>query len=116
MNLDEFRRQLECYRREADEEAASRRDSCVAADRLHALYRRFDAGERGMADQVLAEWVLAEDEGVRFDAFALITDFKIRTAEPAIRVLAQRLALSSTPGAPYELKKIDRILRVLAES
>lgn len=68
-----------------------------------------------MADQVLAEWVLAEDEGVRFDALVMITDFKIWSAEPALRILAQRLAASSTPGASYELKKVERVLRALAE-
>ena len=116
MNLEEFRRQMESYRRDADEEATSLKDSYVALDRLHALYERFDAEERRLADQVLAEWALAEDENKRFDALALITDFKIRSAEPALRVLAQRLATSSAPGAPYELKKIDRILCALAAS
>jgi len=68
-----------------------------------------------MADQVLAEWVLAEDEKVRFDALALIADFKIGSAVPALRTLARRLAWSPAPGAPYELKKVDRILGVLAQ-
>jgi hypothetical protein len=55
----------------------------------------------------------AEDETVRFDALALIDDFRIAKAMPALRALAGRLASSRLPGAPYELLKVDRILRDL---
>jgi hypothetical protein len=75
------------------------------------LYRKFDAEERRMADQVLTEWVLSEDENVRFDALALIDDFKIARAVPALKALAGRLASSRAPGAPHELQKLDRIRR-----
>jgi hypothetical protein len=114
MNLEEFRRQMESYRRDADEEAISLKDSYLALDRLHALYRRLDAEERQMADQVLAEWALAEDEKVRFDALALIADFRIRSAEPALQNLMRRLAASAAPSAPYELSKVNRILAILS--
>lgn len=43
----------------------------------------------------------------------LIDDFKIATSMPALDALAGRLASSSAPGPPYELKKVDRILRDL---
>ena len=110
MTLDEFRLQMESYRRAADEEAMSQKDSYLALDRLHALYQRCDDEERAMADQVLAEWALSDDERVRFDALALIDDFKVATAIPALQKLAERLALSSAPGAPYELRKLKRII------
>lgn len=110
MNLDEFRQQMTSYRRSVDEEAKALKDSYLALDRLHALYRKFDSVERVMADQVLAEWVLLDDEAVRFDALALIDDFKIANATRALKQLASRLALSSAPGAPYELQKVDRII------
>ncbi|MGH8548573.1 MAG: hypothetical protein ACRERU_08245 [Methylococcales bacterium] len=83
--------------------------SYLALDRLHRLYRKFDAEERVMADQVLMEWALSEDENVRFDAL----DFKIGKAMPTLKTPARRLASSSTPGASYELQKVDRILRDL---
>ncbi|MCX7146238.1 MAG: hypothetical protein NT042_08565 [Sulfuritalea sp.] len=115
MNLDEFRHQMESYRRGADEEANALKDSYLALDRLQSLYRRFDAEERVMADQVLADWALSEDENVRFDALALIDDFKIKTAAPALQNLLTRLASLGTPGAPFELQKVNRILGDLSE-
>lgn len=110
MNLDEFRQQMTSYRHSVDEEAKTLKDSYLALDRLHALYRKFDSAERAMADKILAEWALSDDEAVRFDALALIDDFKIAGAAPALKKLATRLASSSAPGAPYELQKVDRII------
>lgn len=109
MNLGKFRDQMESYRRSADEEARSLKDSYHALDRLHALYRSFDEKERDLANQVLGEWVLSEDENLRFDALALIDDFKISEAVTTLRLLVERLAASSAPGAPFELQKVDRI-------
>ena len=51
---------------------------------------------------------------MRFDAIALINDFKIVSAIPALQKLAERLMLSDTPGAPYEIKKIRRVIGSLA--
>jgi hypothetical protein len=113
MNLYEFRQEMESYRRSVDEEARALKHSYLALEKLHALYRRFDAVERRMADQVLAEWALSDDEGLRFDALALIDDFKVTTAAAALQLLAGRLALSTAPGAPYELERVDRILEDL---
>ncbi len=115
MNLEDFRRQMESFRRDVDREATSLKDPYVALDQLHGLYRALSAEERGLADQVLSEWVMAEDEKLRFEALALISDFKIRSAEPALRNLARHLAGSKAPSAPYELKKIHRILDALAQ-
>jgi hypothetical protein len=77
------------------------------------LYQKFDATEREMADQVLAEWVLSGDENTRFDAMALIGDFKIERTIPALKELAGRLTSSRAPGAPYEIKAIERLLSEL---
>jgi hypothetical protein len=116
MKLEEFRSQMESYRRSADEEAMSLKDSYIALDRLHALYCKFDDNERAMANQVLGEWVLSEDERLRFDALALIDDFKIASANAALGELAKRLASSDAPSAPYELKKVHRIMGALAST
>ena len=113
VRLDEFPLEMESYRRAGDEEARSLKDSWLALDRLHALYGKFNGEERVMADQVLAEWALSGDESVRFDALALIDDFKIAAAIPMLRKLSERLASSTAPGAPYEAKKVKRIMSSL---
>jgi len=110
MTLNEFRLEMESYRRSVDDEARVLKDSEVALERLRKLYENFDSTERQMADQVLAEWALSEDEGLRFDGLALIYEFDVRTAIPALIELAKRLTSSVAPSAPYELKKIERIL------
>jgi len=111
MNLEKFREEMELYWRAIDEEAKELKESYLALDRLRARYQMFDSVDRSMADQVLAEWVLSDDEGMRFDALALVDEFKIVSATPALRKLRRRLTSSSAPGAPYELQKVDRILR-----
>jgi hypothetical protein len=113
MTLHEFREELEAYRRAADEEAQFLKDSHLALDRLFGLYKKFNAAERAMADQILAEWALSEDAALRFDAWSMINEFKIVTAIPALRLIASRLASSSEPGAPFELEKVARLLQDL---
>jgi hypothetical protein len=110
MTLDEFRVGMVSYRRSADDEAKSLKDPQVTLEKLRALYREFDDVERHKADQVLCEWALSEDEGVRFDALALIDKLKVDAAVPALHELAARLGSSPEPSAPYELEKIHRIV------
>lgn len=114
MTLDEFRHRMESFRREVDEEAMQLKDSYRAIERLHALYKSLDHQERAMADRVLAEWALSDDENLRFDALALIDDFRIAAALPALQELAVRLSESRVPGAPYELRKVARIVEGLS--
>jgi hypothetical protein len=113
MNLDEFRTEMDRYRESVDEEARSQRDSYIALDRLYALFRRFDEDERELADQVLAEWVLSDDAGKRFDAIALIREFGIEGAAPALEQLADRLAGSAVPGASDEREKAATLAKEL---
>jgi cysteinyl-tRNA synthetase len=113
MTLNEFRLEMESYRRSIDGEARALKDPEIALEQLRTLYKKFDSAERQMADQVLAEWALSEDEKLRFDGLALIYDFDVYTAIPALRELAKRLTSSTAPSAPYELKKIERILAKL---
>lgn len=114
MTIDEIRFEMVSYRHSVDDEAKSLKDPCIALERLRALYGKFDDTERLMADEVLSEWALSEDEKIRFDALALIDDLKIETAGPALHELATRLTSSEALSAPYELKKIFRIISSLA--
>ena len=110
MNLDEFRREMETYRRGADEEATRRKESFLVEKQLLQLYGRFDEHERLTAHQVFAEWALSQDEATRFDALVMIRRFKIVTALPALRQLAERLRTERSPGAPFELDKVERLI------
>jgi hypothetical protein len=113
MMLDEFRHKMEAYWQSVHEEANEFKDPYMAQKRMYALYQRFDAEERAMADQVLAEWVLSEDSSMRFNAKALIEDFRIIKAVPALEKLAKRLASSRAVGASAELEVVNRIIGVL---
>lgn len=86
----------------------------LALVRLSALYGSFDADERILANDIISEWALSADETMRYDALALIDEFKIVTAIPALRALSRRLLSSAAPGASYEKQKADRIIASLA--
>jgi hypothetical protein len=113
MTLSEVRTGMETYRHAAENEARSLKDSYLVLDRLRSLYEGFNSQERVLANEVLQEWTLCDDERVRFDALALIDDFKIASAAPALKTLADRLVSSSAVSAPFELHKVDRILKDL---
>lgn len=113
MTLDEFRLEMAAHRRSADDVAAALKDSQVAIEILSRQYKKFNDAERRMADQVLTEWVLSEDENLRFDALSLISEFKINTSIPDLRKLSKRLILSTAISAPYELKTVEKIISKL---
>jgi hypothetical protein len=98
------------YRQAAEEEAAAMKDSYVVLKRLYSLFRKFNSEERIIANEVLAEWVLSDDEGLRFDAMALIHEFRIATTAPTLQKLMKRLEGSKAPSAPFEIEKIERLL------
>jgi uncharacterized protein HemX len=114
MTLNEFRQQMDSYRSSAEEEGRSLKDNYLTLERLHELYHRFDQNEQFMADQVIAQWALSDDEKLRFDALALIDDFRIGSAATTLQTLANRLSSSSAPGAPFERQKVERLLVKLA--
>jgi hypothetical protein len=113
MTFEEFRREMNEYRKSAEERAKELKDPQIVSEKLHSLYRSFDAQERIMADGVVIEWVLSGEEGIRFDALALVEEFRIRTAIPALLELVSRLGNQCTPGAPFERAKTDRIIAEL---
>jgi hypothetical protein len=80
---------------------------------LAKRYRRLSAVERPVVDEVLAEALLSDDEWRRFEAMALISEFYIVSAIPSLEFLSERLERATGPGAPYELKKVRRIVAEL---
>jgi hypothetical protein len=54
------------FRSAADERAAELKDSHSALEELSRLYKRLNESERALANAVIAEWVLSDDEKLRF--------------------------------------------------
>ena len=113
MTLDNFRNEMRGKREHIDQEARLEKDSQSALDLLYEMYRAFSEQERVLAHQVLNEWLMSEDENLRFDALAIIDEFKIADTEPALNALTDRLVASNMPSSPYELAKVRRILHAL---
>src|SRR5262245_18867586 len=113
MNVDEFRKEMWAYRQAADRDAIALENSNLAWEWLREFYWSLEADRRMLADQVLTEWLLSDDESVRYDALVLIDDFRIAAALPGLHEAAGRLRRSESPGAPFELKKVDRIVNML---
>lgn len=116
MKGEEIRLEMNRYWHQVDREALEFKDPQIALDRLHTLYRRLDAHERAVANEVLTEWVLSDHEPKRFDAMALISDFRIAESLPSLHELISRLEQSSDPGAPFERNKAERIIVELSQN
>lgn len=104
------RRQWRALRDDLDARAAAAKDSMDAVTRLSERYAALADDERTAVDAELADWLCSNDESLRYDALFLIATHDIRTTEPALRALADRLEVESTPGAPYEWAKVNRLL------
>lgn len=113
MTLNDLREEMLRRRERIDEYASARKDSQSALPLLHDMYRGFSDEERLLAHQVLSEWALSDDENLRFDALAVIDEFKIADTKIALDALSDRLHASDAPSAPYELEKVRRVLRML---
>jgi hypothetical protein len=113
MSMDEFRAEMDSYRKDAKTRADALKDPFIVPEQLAQLYGKFDAAERAMADQVFCEWAVSDDRNLRFLATNMIEDLMIRQAVPSLRDLARRLASVGTPMARGELKMIDRLIGIL---
>ena len=113
MTLDRVRQQLESLRSSAGHEGHLQRDAELPLERLRAAYAATPADDRPSADAVIVDWLASDDENRRFDAIELTDEFRIASAAAGLRRLRTRLLSSNAPGAPFEVEKIDRVLRGL---
>lgn len=97
-------------RSELDRRAVESKSSQEAIIELSRRYGLLEEDERAEIDELLAKWVLSDDEAERFDALAIIFDHDVASAIPALRQLASRLEESDEVGAPYEWAKVNRLL------
>jgi hypothetical protein len=110
MTPEEFRERFEAFWERANAEAVASKSSQQAYEELRSLYARLDVDERLVADDILADWVLSNDDSRLWDALALIRDFNVKSALPALRKLEARLETSNAPGAPYDWAKVNRLI------
>jgi hypothetical protein len=101
------------FRAEVDRAHRDAKDSQGALEALADKYRLLDDDARPVIDRLLIDWLLSDDETVRFDSVALIRQFQIQAAVPALEDLAARLASDPGPGAPFEIAKISRLIAAL---
>lgn len=95
--------------------AEDEKDSQRVLFEMSQIYRALSVSDKGVVDQHLAEWVLSPDEAVRFDAVALVSEHKIRSAMSALADLVSRLDLSREVGATFERSKVLRVIELLEE-
>lgn len=93
----------------------SGRDPMAPVELLSELYSALADDERDVADALLAEDLLSDDSGVRYDALWIVNDLAIKSAVPALQALASRLAASAELDATFELQKVGRLLQKLTD-
>ncbi|MGA9762512.1 MAG: hypothetical protein WBQ14_08825 [Gaiellaceae bacterium] len=74
------------------------------------FYRALDEDDRGVADEVLTSWVPDGDLPQRFVALAIIEDFDIRSALPALRADLARLEYATGPSVPDDREQLEQII------
>src|SRR5262245_27651349 len=90
--------------------AKASKQSMAALFDLFDRYRELSPDERAFIDRLLADDLQSDDEGSRFDSLAIIDEFRIASALPALRALAARLETATGPGALYEWEKVNGII------
>ena len=108
------RAEFESFWERLDAEALAAKFSQEATIRLASFYRGLDEDDRAVVDAALAEWVSGENARRRFDALALIHEFEIRSAVPALRERMQSLAGAAEGPLADERARTERIVAALS--
>lgn len=109
MTPDEVRRLLNEEWERIDREAEQKKDSQSAVFALEVSVAVSRRRGRSANDEVI-EWLLSGDPKRQYDALALMQDFSIVTALPALRALADRFEQADTPSAPYDWAAVNRVI------
>jgi hypothetical protein len=95
-----------------DADAQAAKFSHQAILRFEKFYRELSEVDRPVVDEVLAGWVArALDSRRRFDALAIISRFRIRSALPALQQALVALDSAEGPAVPFERLKVERIIQ-----
>ena len=106
LSVSEFDAFWEAFDRKAQEDKFSHQ----ALLRLIAFYRSLDEEDQVVVDERLADWVGSDNVRKRFDALALIDEFGVRSALPALRADLRRLEHAEGPSIPSDRAKLLRII------
>jgi hypothetical protein len=101
---------LEAMWARANREAQASKASNRVLDEMKDFYRRSEANDRAVVDGVLALWVVSGESAQRSDALALIDEFRVRSALPALKADRLRLAYSVGPAVPHDIEQLDRMI------
>jgi hypothetical protein len=115
MSPDEFRQALYRYWEELYQRGKELKDPYVPLVALRSLYSKLDADQRSLANEVLGEWALSDSTARRYDALALISEFKVTTALPVVEELMRRFAKATGPSARHDLDHARRLAAKLME-
>ncbi len=113
MTHDEFKSKMTHYREDAERSAAENKDRYIVLDRLDRLYARFDEGERRQANRVVAEWLLSEVGGIRFEARHLVREFRISSLLPQLYESAAMLEASGAVPEADEAQLTRSLIQFL---
>jgi hypothetical protein len=101
---------------ETDRRHREARDSQGAILELFERYSRLTTQERRNANAVIFEALQEGSDTQRYDALAIINEFRVREALPYLRELAARLQLDDSASAPFELAKVQRFISKLGSA
>jgi hypothetical protein len=111
---EEFEVQMESTWQHLTAQAARSRDPNLATFDFYDWYRSLSPERQRRADEQLAKWVHSSDDKKRFDALALIGEFRIASARPSLEDLLRRLpAGEDEPQTRFLRSKIMRLIDAL---
>lgn len=97
--------------------AEASKSSHSALEAIFEAYRGFSTDHRNVVDAWMRRALLGDDEAARFDALALVREFRVQSALPELRILADALEQETSPSAPFDWAKVNRLIGYLtAES
>jgi hypothetical protein len=89
------------------------KDTFIPLERMHGFISSLAGEDRAAAERTLADWALSDDDDRRFVAQAMIDDFKVRDAIPALEALSARLATRPGPLARGEREIVEKLIAEL---
>lgn len=92
------------------ENAEAMRNSQTVSFGLLEAYDRLIDDERVVVHDILTEWLISDDNALRYDAGFLISQRRIKSLKGAIEQAIMVAQNRQGPEAKFEIKKLKRIL------